>query len=340
MEISQSLNGFYDFRVNFPSSEKSVFRNRTEIVTDGKGTILGVTNPDNLLFAKIPSSDGEVQILEVGESAFSKCTRLREISFGENLEIISGDAFKGCTALTSVSLPGSLYEIGSGAFENSGLVSFVFPPSVREVSSRCFMDSRNLRSVTLGENIMRISPLSFAGCSSLLSVDMPSCIREIPDGAFMSSGLMSIFIPHGVRRIGDLAFSGCRRMEKIFYDGTESDFRSVSFGNSWNRNLNGECTLFLKDREGGWYDAFSSGEKGGSEKREKCNPALEKALSVFSLKEVPSKKELTALFHSKAMAFHPDRMSSMELDSEIISFAQEKFREYKEAYDILIKYAK
>lgn len=336
MEISQSLNGFYDFRVNFPSSERSVFKNRTEIVTDGRGTILGVTNPEDLLFAKIPSSDGEVQLIEVAGNAFSKCKRLERISFDENLEIISDGAFRGCTALSDISLPHSLYEIGAGAFEKSGLVSFVFPPSITEVPARCFMDSRNLASVMLGGNIKRLGTLSFAGCTSLTSLDMPQGIREIPDGAFMSSGLVSISIPHEVRRIGDLAFSGCRKLEKIFYDGTESDFRSIHFGNSWNRNLNVGCTLFLKDRKGSWYDAFSSIGKGENKKDER----LETALSLFGLDSVPSKKELTALFHRKAMAFHPDRMSSMELDKEIISFAEKKFREYREAYEFLLDYAK
>ncbi len=340
MEISQSLNGFYDFRVNFPSLERSVFKNRTEIVTDGRGTILGVTNPENLLFAKIPSSDGEIQLIEVAENAFSKCKRLERISFDENLEIISEGAFRGCTALTDISLPHSLYEIGAGAFEKSGLESFVFPPSVMEVPSRCFMDSRNLTSVTLGENIKRLGALSFAGCTSLTSLDMPQSIQEIPDGAFMSSGLGSIFIPHGVRRIGDLAFSGCRKLEKIFYDGTESDFRSIHFGNSWNRNLNAGCSLFLKDRKGSWYDAFSSSGEGQSESEHKKDERLEKALFLFDLDSVPSKKELVALFHRKAMAFHPDRMSSMELDREIISFAEKKFREYREAYELLLEYAK
>lgn len=339
MEISETKNGFYAFRVNFPHYTKSVFMKRTEIVTDGKGTILGVTNPDKLINAFIPSSDGTVQILEVGEGAFSHCLNLREITFSDNLEIVATEAFKGCVGLSRINLPGTLYEIGDGAFSNTGLVALELPQSVEEIPSRCFMDSRNLRSVTPGDKIRKIGVLAFAGCSSLNRFDIPRGTAEIPDGAFMSSGIGRIHIPRSVRRIGELSFSNCRRLEKIYYEGGSSDFRRIIFGNNWRRGLNPDCALYLRDEKGEWYNVFE-GEKKDKEKKEERRDGLDDALAVFSLTEIPSRSVLSSLFRQKAMAFHPDRISSLDLDSEFTVFANEKFRLYKEAYDTILPYTK
>lgn len=331
--MDPELCGFYGFRRGFPSYTKSVFMNKCEIVTDSFGKILGVTNKDKLLWASVPSNDGEIQILEIADGAFENAKKLREITFADNLEIIGENAFKGCTSLFSITLPGSLFEIKSGAFEKSGLKSFVFPPLIEKVPPRCFMDSLSLESVVLSEGIREIGVLSFAGLIKLRSIDLPRRIEEIPEGAFMSSGLTSLYLPHSIKYIGASALSNCRRLNAIYYDGKDDDFRAIKFGRSWNRGLNGSCALYLKDDGGLWYNAFEK----KSEKR-RADDKIESALALFGLSEIPSKEELSKIFHTKAMAFHPDRIASKDLDKEFMQFAEEKFKAYKDAYDILIKY--
>ncbi len=327
--------GFHAFRVNWPHYTKSIFQNRTEIVTDGSGTITGVTNPEKLLWAKIPPSDGEIQILEVGKGAFSSCTKLRQITFSSNLEVISEEAFLNSAMLSSVSLPDSVYEIGKGAFEKTALRCFVVPRQVDSVSSRCFMDDRNLESVVLHEDMKRIGILAFAGCSNLRSLDLPQGIEEVEEGCFMSSGLRSLYLPRSIRTIGEGALQSCSFLEKIFYDGRDEDFRKIRFGRNWNRRLNPACTLFIRDSRGYWYDAFSSEGKAVHETDE-----IREALSLFGLETVPGESELTSLFRKKAMAFHPDRLSGLNLDSEYTRFAEEQFRRYKSAYDLIRPYCR
>ena len=327
--------GFSAFRTNWPKYTKSVFMNKTEIVTDGKGTVIGVTNPENLLWAKLPDSAEDIQILEIGKGAFSSCTRLREIAFADNLEVIREEAFRGCSMLSSVSLPDSLYEIGEGAFEKTALRSFVFPDGVDFVPSRLFMDDSHLEGVTLHKNIKRIGILAFAGCTALRSMEIPSLVREISEGCFMSSGLRSLYLPRSISAFGNSAFSGCRHLETIFYDGTDDDFRRISFGKNWNRGLNPSCALYIRDRKGLWYNAFSSERKPAHEEN-----GVREALSLFGFDSIPSETELTSAFRKKAMAFHPDRLSGLNLDSEYTRFAEEKFRSYKSAYDLLLPYCR
>lgn len=333
--IDPAVNGFYAIRENWPQYHKSVFMNKTEIVTDREGTIIGVTNPDKLLWAKIPETNGEVQILEVGKGAFKECTRLREITFSDNLEKIGEDAFSSCSMLSFIKIPDTLYEIGEGAFEKTALRSFVYPQSVDNVPARCFMDCGSLESVELGENIFSLGVLSFAGCVNLKSINIPQCIRGIPEGCFMRSGLRTIYLPKKIEYIGQSAFSSCRYLEKIFYDGMEEDFRKIHFKANWNRGMNRDASLFLKDEKGYWYNAFSKERKVVHEEE-----GIKKALSLFGLESVPGKKELGELFRKKAFSFHPDRLSGLNLDEEYTRFASEKFREYKEAYDLILPYCK
>ncbi len=325
--------GFSAFRTGWPEYTRSVFRTKTEIVTDGKGTIIGVTNPEKMLWAKIPSSAEEIQILEIGKGAFSSCTKLRDISFSDNLEIVGEEAFRGAVMLSSVSFPDTLYEIGEGAFEKTALRSFVFPLSVTSLAPRLFMDDVKLESVVLHKNINKIGILAFSGCTSLRSIEIPDGVREIPEGAFMSSGLRTLHLPRTLKSIGSSALSSCRSMESIFYDGREDDFRRISFGKNWNRGLNPHCNLFIKDSRGYWYNAFSKEKRNVHEEDD-----IKESLSLFGFDTVPSSSELSAAFRKKAAAFHPDRLSGLDLDGEYTRFAEEKFRLYKDAYDRILPY--
>lgn len=320
-------SGFASFRIGFPNYKKSIFMNKTEIVTDKNGTIIGVTNPSKLLWAKIPPSDGILQILEVGDSAFKDCTRLREISFSDNLEIIGDEAFKNATRLTLISLPDTLYHIGKGAFSNTALISFTFPKGVREVSNKLFMDCKEIENINLHDGIEKIGILAFSGTSKLIEIKLPNGISEISQGAFMQSGIKRIYLPHSIKRIGEASFSSTANLQSIYYDGNRSDFSSISFGLNWNRGMREDVSLFLKDERGEWYDAFN-----GEKKKEK---EIDEYLKLFGLESLPSLQELKSLYRKKTLAFHPDRISSLDLDEEFIKFANKKFNEYKEAYDSL-----
>ena len=333
--INPDEHGFSAFREGWPKYTKSVFMNKTEIVTDARGTILGVTNPEKLLWARIPDSAEDIQILSVAPNAFSHCSKLREITFSDNLETVGAGAFAGCTLLATVSLPDGVYELGEGAFEKSGLRSFVFPSMLEYVPPRCFADCASLESVSFSVIIRRIGILAFAGCRSLRSFEIPYTVLEVPEGCFMSSGIRSLYLPHELGRIGASSLSGCKEIENIFYDGTAQDFRRIEFGRNWNRGMNSSCILYLKDEKGCWYNAFSDDRKRVHE-----DDTVKKDLSLFDLETIPSKSELDRIYRKKAMAFHPDRLSGLELDAEYTHFAEEKFRLYHEAYERLVKYAK
>lgn len=351
--IDLTLNGFSAFRVGEPNyNHKSFFQSRVEIITNGKGRITGVTNPEKLLFAKVPSSAEGIQLLEIGVRAFSSCSHLRSISFSNNLEAIGEGAFSHCSSLETIDLPETVYEIGESAFAKSGLKSVVFPSEITEIPARCFEDCKNLRSITFFHNPKSLGSLCFSGCEHLESIDLGFVIDEIPDGCFMGSGLRSISLPHSIKRIGISSFSRCRQLTSIYYDGTAEDFRRIKFSMNWNKGIPDACRLFVKDKSGLWCDVFTSEKrdkareensqqswqqnKQDSRKSEQKD-SLNLYLAVLGLDHKPTMTELNSAYRQKARKFHPDVISGLNLDQEFLDFASKKFRELTEAYEFIKK---
>lgn len=329
--------GFTAFRSGWPTYTASFFKDKVEIVTDGKGKIIGVTNPKSLLWAKVPDSAEEIQIIEIGEKAFSECKTLRTISFSSNLEYVAPFAFWGCDRLEEIIFTSEDMDFGEGVFSASGLRNFVFPNKCTYIPSRFFQDCKNLVSVTLPQKMKEMGTMAFAGTKSLRSIDLGFNLKEISDGAFMGSGIESISIPRSVRRIGVSAFSHCLSLETIWYDGSSEDFRSLQFGMHWNRGMNKNAILYVKDKNGGWYNAFEERREDKTETVNKNDSLMEKYLKVLGLETLPTREVLNECYRTEARKFHPDVISSYNLAPEYIEFASNRFREIHEAYIELIK---
>ena len=90
------------------------------------------TDCDNLVTAELTGAE------VLGQGAFYGCDSLRNVTFGEQLRVISWDSFSECHSLDSITLPGSLVEIGGYAFHNCPLKEIVIPASVRIIGCDAF----------------------------------------------------------------------------------------------------------------------------------------------------------------------------------------------------------
>ena len=78
-------------------------------------------------------------------------------------------------------------------------------------------DWRDLKSVTIGNDITSIGQYAFIGCKQLASITIPTGVTSIGNRAFKDcTGLPSIEIPASVTSIGDAAFSGCTSLNTVF----------------------------------------------------------------------------------------------------------------------------
>ena len=148
---------------------------------------------------------------EIGEKAFTDCSRLTSLTLPVGITSIGYDAFAYCSGLTSLTLPAGITSIGEYAFSGCS----------------------GLTSLTLA-GITSIDKYAFSGCSRLTSLTLPAGITSIGEFAFSyCSGLTSIYVyAEKVPRIGSYAFEGCASRKCTLYvpKGTYDNYRLSEFG--------------------------------------------------------------------------------------------------------------
>ena len=103
---------------------------------DGTAVLLGIASPvhdiDPVL--SIPSLFDGHPVTEIGDSAFTRLSRIKRAEIPEGVRIIGRCAFRQCRSLEEVSLPESLETIGGYAFEQCRkLNAVVIPPNVKTI---------------------------------------------------------------------------------------------------------------------------------------------------------------------------------------------------------------
>ena len=154
---------------------------------------------------------------EIGEKAFTDCSRLTSLTLPVGITSIGYDAFAYCSGLTSLNLPAGITSINYGAFlDCSGLTSLTLPDGITSIGSRAFYGCSGLTSLTLPAGITSIGDDTFYGCSGLTSLTLPAGIISIGEYAFSGcSGLTSLTLPAGITSIDKYAFSGCSRLTSL-----------------------------------------------------------------------------------------------------------------------------
>ncbi|MBP0971851.1 MAG: leucine-rich repeat domain-containing protein, partial [Oscillospiraceae bacterium] len=176
---------------------------------------------------KIPES-----ITNIGASAFSGCSGLTEISIPSSITKLGDYVFSGCTGLTSITVPDSVKSIGKEAFSGcTALAEITVPEAFQEQlydlsPDTAWIKEHPLRisgtkllecapcaeSVTIPEDIVRISAGAFSGCTGLTSITLPDGLEGIEARTFYGcTGLTEISIPGSVKYISSNAFGQCSK---------------------------------------------------------------------------------------------------------------------------------
>lgn len=143
----------------------------------------------------------------IGDSAFSACTNLKEVTLNGTKNIqMGGDIFSSCTNLEKVTFAGNITSIPERMFYGlSSLVNIDLGKNISNIGTAAFNNCKNLETV-LGSNLTNIGSSAFSGCSALKNIDL-SHAEKIGVKAFYNCGSLTEIDLSSIKTIGQQAFS-------------------------------------------------------------------------------------------------------------------------------------
>ena len=125
------------------------------------------------------------QITSIGESAFSYCSALTEITLPNSVTSIGESAFYECEKLTEIVLTDSVTSIGESAFSYcSTLTEIMLPNSVTSIGAYAFSDCSALTEIEISNSVTSIGTYAFFDCSALTEIEIPANVQTIGTEAF------------------------------------------------------------------------------------------------------------------------------------------------------------
>ncbi|MBQ6966707.1 MAG: leucine-rich repeat domain-containing protein [Lachnospiraceae bacterium] len=278
----------------------------------------------------------------IGSNCFGSCSGLSSVTFNEGLLSLGDACFKDCVLLDRIELPDSLESIGESCFScmaigsegvyrsGSKLKSVKFGTGLKSIGSQAFCNADSLEEISIPDSCNDIGYGAFSNCPvlgnvklptgltampnnlfsdciSLKSVTIPSNVVSIGMSAFSRSGIETIYLPKSLKTIDSGAFYEASALKDVYYEGTESDWKSISIGNN-NTFLQNAAIHYNSSYSGGSNndisDAFSpSHSNDGSDVAagtvSSGNAAWvfdpEKSTTVIVVKQIDISKKLESL---------------------------------------------
>ena len=175
----------------------------SQVEYEGKSYPVTVIDREAFYGMKMKSLVLPDSVVEIKDSAFENCDRLRDVILGKNLKKIGASAFEWCENLRYMPIPASVQQVGYHALHRTVLV----------------------------DNSWKWGVLYFGHILYGYHGDLPEHsyieVREgttvIADGAFNSkfetlkdyNNLEGIVLPDGIKRIGDAAFANCKGLSYV-----------------------------------------------------------------------------------------------------------------------------
>lgn len=220
----------------------SVFQGCTGL----KSVILseGISEIDHLAFDNCTSLTSIVfpnSLVKFYGGTFTNCTSLESITLPKNLTTIDGEAFRGCTNLKDLIIEDCDSDLFfSNPYTTSKIVYFRDCPLEKVYIGRnigrdnnvtLFVDNKNLKEVSFGENVTTINSGEFYGCENLSSITFSNSIDTICIDAFSHcKSLRNVVIPNNVTYIGGCAFYACDSLKEVIIEDGSTE---LAFGTEY-----------------------------------------------------------------------------------------------------------
>ena len=199
-------------------------------------------------------------ITGIGNSNFSNMSAIETVKLPDSIKTIGKKAFDSCYRVNEIILPESLEEIGEWAFANSGIKEITIPKGIKIIETRTFFGCQSLETVVLNEGLETIGNSAFKMCYKLKSVEFPSTLTKIDNGAFSNSTIEKAVLPESVKFIGAGAFQYCELLTEIYIPGEGVTMYTDSFLSGYNLTdvYIGKNVKFIRGEEETPFYQFSA----------------------------------------------------------------------------------
>lgn len=151
----------------------------------------------------------------IGDSIFSGCDNLNDVSIGSGIKTLSFRMFYGCDSLKQIKIPDTITTVESCVFYSSGLERIDIPSSVVSIGNLAFAHCGNLKEVKIGDGMTYIPFGAFEGCD-LENIQIGNRVKEIGRYAFeRNKNLKKLSIPENVTSLEYKAFNECTNLKDI-----------------------------------------------------------------------------------------------------------------------------
>lgn len=159
------------------------------------------------------------KLVKIGEYAFLGCNNLRGIILPDGITEIGEGCFRECEKLVKAKLPKKLKNVPKALFQWCGSLKKVDLRTVKDIGSHSFAYCSSLESVSIPTGVTHIGSNAFYGCKTLRRIWLPATINELESYAFADcTGLREATLPANGRMLGELIFSGCDELETLTID--------------------------------------------------------------------------------------------------------------------------
>ena len=194
--------------------------NKNIIYSSSNPAILSV--PENGGFATIHGAGTVTITAKTEEGGY---TATQTVTIGDSVARTKVDSGKcGPNAYWHLFDDGVLYIFGSGEMYNYNrndshwpytLKKAIVSDKITRIGNFAFWNYRDLLSIDLPSGLKDIGEGAFGYCSSLANIELPESLTSIGELAFLYSGLTSIKFPEGLTSIGLRAFLSCDNLTSI-----------------------------------------------------------------------------------------------------------------------------
>ena len=180
------------------------------------------TNYAGLTEVVVPSEvmyDGKnYAVTMLSNMAFMYASSLKSVDISEGVSGIGAFAFAGCASLMSINFPKSINSVGVDAFANVPWYDNQ-PDGVVYVNDYLYKYKGTMpanTTIKVKDGVTSIGAAAFAGCSSLVGIELPNSLLYIQYQAFAGcSSLTEVLIPENVEWLDEDAFAFCSSLTSV-----------------------------------------------------------------------------------------------------------------------------